>query len=82
MESQPDEKTRLLKLAQKGIETVLHDALFCLHEEREFRIQARTPEGEWININEYSDGIHGDLFDWLERYSEYGCVSSEFVKVE
>jgi hypothetical protein len=70
------------KLAQMAVETALHDALFCLHEEREFRIQALTRDGDWINITEYSDGIHGDLFDWLERYSKYGCVTNEFIKVK
>ena len=52
------------------------------HEEREFRIQALTRDGDWINITEYSDGIHGDLFDCLERYSKYGCVTNEFIKVK
>ena len=81
-ELQQNPETGSLKLAQMAIETALHDALFCLHEEREFRIQALTRDGEWINITEYSDGIHGDLFDWLERYSEYGCVTNEFIKVK
>jgi hypothetical protein len=82
IDKQPDDHTKQIRLVQKALESLLHDVLFCLQEQREFRIQAITDTAQWINIDEYSDGIHGDLFDWLRRYSRYGCVTSELLDVE
>jgi hypothetical protein len=82
MDTQPDERSRQLKFAQMAIETILHDVLFCLQGQQRFRLQALTATGRWINLQEYSDGIHGDLFEWLERYSEYGCVTNEYLEME
>jgi hypothetical protein len=81
LDQQPDASTKQNKVIQNALETLLHDFLFYLQEQREFRIQALTKSGEWVNIDEYSDGIHGDLFGWLKQKSKYGCVTIEFLEI-
>src|SRR5215216_7019064 len=81
LDRQHSDSAKQDKLIQITLETLLHNALFCLQEQTDFRVQALTRSGEWINIDAYSDGIHGDLFDWLEKNSKYGCVTNEFVEM-
>lgn len=77
-----DQKLRTRKLIQLALEELLHDTLFSLQEQRKFRIQGKTESGDWLQIDDFSDGIHGDLFDWLQSYSKNSCVTMDLVNTD
>ncbi len=58
-----------------AIDGVLHDLLFAVQEhERDKAIQILV---DGNNIAELSDGLHGDLFTWIDMFSQYPRESTE-----
>lgn len=71
------------RLSQSAVETFLHGILYYLDNSDDIRLQARTPSGEWLSINELTDGeAYGDFMDWLRAQSKYGCITLDLIDVD
>src|SRR5262245_36542695 len=51
------------------VETVLHYLLWTLEQEEDVDISVHLPNGVVPNLREVSDGLAGELYDWIPRFS-------------
>lgn len=67
------DETKRKRLSQSAVETFIHGILYYLDNSDDIRLQARTPDGEWLSINELTDGeAYSDFMNWFRERSEYG----------
>ncbi len=63
-----------IKLLPIIVDIGLHEFLFALTEQDDISILVETNDGGKVDINEESDGLHGELFTtdgWIYRFSKY-----------
>jgi len=56
-------------LVPKIVETVLHYLLWTLEQEEDVDIAVHLPNAVVPSLREVSDGLAGDLYDWIPRFS-------------
>ena len=51
------------------VETVLHHLLWTLEQVEDVNISVHLPNGVVPSLREVSDGLAGELYDWIPRFS-------------
>jgi len=58
------------RLVPEIVDTTLHYLLWTLDQEESVEIAVKTPAGKVPSLREVSDGLAGDLYDWIPRFSK------------
>src|SRR6266508_2720070 len=66
----PEQKALIHQLIPQIVDTTLHHLLWTLEQDNSLELQVHEESGETTNIAEESDGLAGDLYDWLPRFSK------------
>jgi len=66
----PEQKALIHQLIPQIVDTTLHHLLWTLEQDNLLELQVHEESGETTNIAEESDGLAGDLYDWLPRFSK------------
>jgi len=65
-----DERRLLERLIPQIVDTALHHLLWSLEQPGPVEVSVRTPEGVVASLREVSDGLAGELYDWIPRFSK------------
>jgi len=57
------------RLLPEIIDTVLHNLLWMLEQEEDVDISVQLPNGTVPSLRDVSDGLAGELYDWIPRFS-------------
>jgi len=63
-------------LVPQIIDTTLHYLLWTLEQDEAIDIAVTTKTGRVPSLREVSDGLAGELFDWIPRFSDQGNEES------
>ncbi len=66
-----EQKEILRKVLLRAIDTALFKVMVMLEEHEEYIKMTITKNGKTFNLPEISDGLGGELFGWIEQFSEY-----------
>lgn len=65
-----DQLDCLRRLIPKVIDTTLHHLLWTLEQEESIDVAVKTPAGAVPSLREVSDGLAGELYGWIPRFSK------------
>jgi hypothetical protein len=65
----PEQIGIIHRLIPQIVDGTLHFALWNLSETEWLSITVQAEDGSVINLRDISDGLHGDLLDWILRFS-------------
>jgi hypothetical protein len=65
----PDAKGVIRQLIPQIVDTTLHHLLWTLEQEPSLHVTVENDDGDPVDVAEESDGLTGDLYDWLPRFS-------------
>jgi hypothetical protein len=60
----------LHRLVPDIVDTTLHHLLWTLEQEKSVDVAVHTAEGVVPSLREVSDGLAGELYDWIPRFSQ------------
>ena len=60
----------VLWLVPQIVDETLHHLLWTLEQEESIDIAVKTPAGGVPSLREVSDGLSGELYDWIPRFSK------------
>ena len=66
-----EQKEILRKVLFRAIDSTLFHVMVMLEEHEENIKMTITKDGKTYNLPEISDGLGGELFGWIEQFSEY-----------
>ena len=66
-----EQKETLRKVVFDAIDNTLFKVITMLEEHEENVKMTITKDGKTYNLPEISDGLGGELFGWIEQFSEY-----------
>jgi hypothetical protein len=70
VEKRPEHKALIHELIPQIVDTTLHHLLWTLEQDDSLELQVHDDSGETTNVADESDGLAGDLYDWLPRFSK------------
>lgn len=59
----------IIDLIPRVVDTTLHHLLWTLEQEDTVDVAVKTPEGVVPSLREASDGLAGELYGWIPRFS-------------
>lgn len=65
-----DQIDLLRRLIPKIVDTTLHHLLWTFEQEESVDIAVKTPAGVVPSLREVSDGLAGELYGWIPRFSK------------
>ncbi|HEX8617171.1 MAG TPA: epimerase [Thermoanaerobaculia bacterium] len=66
----PDVQRLIGDLIPKIVDTTMHHLLWALNQEEDsVQVHVEDDSGDLVNVNERSDGLPGELYEWLPRFS-------------
>lgn len=65
----PSELALVGRLVPQIVDTALHHLLWALEQDESVEIVVKTPTGAVPSLREASDGLAGELYDWISRFS-------------
>lgn len=65
----PDTKTLISRIIPQIVDTTLHHLLWTLEQDDSIDVAIHGGSGQKTNVKDESDGLSGDLYDWLRRFS-------------
>ncbi len=66
-----DQKDTLRKVVIEAVDDALFKVITMLEEHEEYIKMTIAKDGKTYNLPEISDGLGGELFGWIEQFSEY-----------
>ena len=66
----PGELALIERLVPQIVDTALHHLLWTLEQEESVDIAVKTPAGAVPSLREISDGLAGELYGWIPRFSK------------
>jgi hypothetical protein len=65
-----DAQRLIVSLIPRIVDTTVHHLLWALdQEEGSIQVHVDDGTGRFVKLNEQSDGLPGELYDWLPRFS-------------
>jgi hypothetical protein len=65
----PNDRAFMEGLVPEIVDTVLHYVLWTLEQEESVDVSVKVPGGVVPSLREVSDGLAGELHDWIPRFS-------------
>lgn len=59
----------IIDLIPRVVDTTLHHLLWTLEQEDTVDVAVKTPEGVVPSLRDASDGLAGELYGWIPRFS-------------
>jgi hypothetical protein len=69
--AQDAQDDRLRRLVSTVVDITLHHVLWTFQQEEELTITVKTGESSEDLRESSIDGLEGELYDWIDKYSEY-----------
>jgi hypothetical protein len=66
----PQQFEAVCRLIPRIVDTTLHHLLWTLEQEEVIDVAVRTDTGVFPSIRDASDGLAGELYDWIPRFSK------------
>jgi hypothetical protein len=66
----PSVKALISELVPQIVDTALHHLLWTIEQNDTVEVRVQGIDGGEVNIAEASDGLSGELYDWLPRFSK------------
>jgi hypothetical protein len=66
----PGELALIERLVPQIVDTALHHLLWTLEQEESVDIAVKTSAGVVPSLREVSDGLAGELYEWIPRFSK------------
>lgn len=78
--SLPPEQSELLRdLVPAIVDTTLHHLMWSLDQAADIEVAVTTPQGQVPSLRQVSDGLDGELYFWVPRYSGERFDASGFA---
>jgi hypothetical protein len=61
----------LREVAAESIDNCLNSFLWLLEGGEGLELFLKKPSGDYVNVTQLSDGLSGDMHDWVRRFSKY-----------
>ena len=65
-----DQRAVLLRLVESAVDTTIHHLLWTLDRVKWLDVSAHTEAGTVPSLKHISDGLHGETYDWIPRFSK------------
>lgn len=66
----PSERHLLGRLVPEIVDSTLHHLLWSLDQDTSVSVAVKTSEGTVGSVREASDGLAGELYEWIPRFSD------------